>query len=168
MTQWHRLTAADVMSTPAETLHESTSVLEAARSLSDLHVSGVPVVGAHGAVVGVVSLYDIVGYLAQHEGPTHDGGVEFAEEDNEADESAERWERSIGRRDRDWLRDTAVSEVMTGDLVAVAPDAPLAEVAALMERRRIHRVVVAQNQRPLGVVSTLDILRAVTAVPARA
>lgn len=168
MTHWQDLTAADVMSKPASTLHESTSVLDAARTLCDLQVSGVPVVGAQGAVVGVLSLYDIVGYLAHHEGPTHETDVEYADEDSDADESGERWERSIGRRDRDWLRDTAVNEVMTGELIAVAPDAPLSEVAALMERRRIHRVVVAQNQRPLGVVSTIDLLRALTSDVARA
>lgn len=168
MHRWQDLTAKDVMTKPAATLHESTSVLEAARTLCDLHVSGVPVVSAHGAAVGVVSLYDIVGYLAHHEGPMHEGGVEYADEDSDDDESAERWERSIGRRDRDWLRDTAVNEVMTGELLAVGPDTPLAEVAALMETRRIHRVVVARNQRPLGVVSTLDLLAAISREPSRA
>ena len=166
MTHWQDLTAQDVMTKPATTLHESTSVLDAARTLCDLHVSGVPVVGAHGAAVGVLSLYDIVGYLAHHEGPTHETGVEYAEDDGDDDESAERWARSIGRRDRDWLRDTAVNEVMTGEMIAVAPDAPLAEVATLMEQRRIHRVVVAKNQRPLGVISTLDLLKAMAEQPA--
>jgi CBS domain-containing protein len=164
--RWQARKVREVMSSPAETLHESTSLLDAARKLSDLHVSGVPVVRAGGAVVGVVSLYDIVGYLADHEGPMSDGNDEYAESDTEADDDGEQWARSIGKRDGDWLRNTPVAEVMTGDLIAVSAGAALSEVVALMEARRIHRVVVMDRDRPVGVVSTLDVLRAIAGAAA--
>jgi len=161
MAKWQSRTASDVMTSPATTLHESTSLDEAARTLSDLQISGVPVVGAKGAAVGVVSLFDIVGFLASHEGPVRDADTDFGDADAESDESGERWARSVSRRDRDLLRDTPVSEVMTGEMISVAPTAALGDVVALMQERHIHRVVVAEGDRPLGVVSTLDLLRAV-------
>ncbi|RSN60936.1 hypothetical protein DMH01_16940 [Amycolatopsis sp. WAC 04182] len=54
---------------------------------------------------------------------------------------------------------TTVSEVMTIDPFAVAPDAGYKQVAALMARRRISAVpVVDDSGAPIGVVSEADLL----------
>jgi hypothetical protein len=53
-----------------------------------------------------------------------------------------------------------VEEIMTTDLVSVAGDTPLDEVVGLMERRRIKRVPVIEGEVLVGVVSRLDLLRA--------
>lgn len=42
--------------------------------------------------------------------------------------------------------------------VAIKPDAPLLEAARLMDERNVaHLVVVVDGERPVGVISTLDI-----------
>ena len=44
-------------------------------------------------------------------------------------------------------------ELMSDDVISVAPDAPLAEIVALMERRRIKRVPVIENGALLCVLN---------------
>jgi len=53
-----------------------------------------------------------------------------------------------------------VEEVMTREVVSVAPEAPLAQVVALMEARRIRRIPVLKHERVVGIVSRADLLRA--------
>ena len=64
---------------------------------------------------------------------------------------AEEYVRTHGRK---------VDEIMTRDLVSVTPDTPLDEIVELMERRRIKRVPVLDGDRPVGIVSRADLLRA--------
>lgn len=40
---------------------------------------------------------------------------------------------------------------------AIAPDAPLSEAARMMDERNIAHLVVVDSERPVGVLSTLDI-----------
>jgi CBS domain-containing protein len=64
------------------------------------------------------------------------------------------------------LIDTAlVGDVMSAPVVTCPPDVPLAEVAGLMTRHRIHAVVVAsdpsghvEGDREWGVISELDLV----------
>ena len=53
-----------------------------------------------------------------------------------------------------------VEEIMTTDLISVTGDTPLDEVVGLMERRRIKRVPVLDGDVLVGIVSRLDLLRA--------
>lgn len=59
------------------------------------------------------------------------------------------------------LPDRPVGEVMTKPPVSVAPGASVAQAAACMIERRIHRVYVVDEGRPVGVLSTKDVMRAV-------
>jgi CBS domain-containing protein len=58
-----------------------------------------------------------------------------------------------------------VGQFMTPDPVLVAADTPVAELARQMVDAHIHRIVVVdQQRRPIGVVSTTDILARVAQV----
>lgn len=52
-------------------------------------------------------------------------------------------------------------------LVTVSPEAPLAEAARLMRERHVTHVVVVSpgTERPVGIVSTLDLARVVALEP---
>jgi CBS domain-containing protein len=50
---------------------------------------------------------------------------------------------------------------MTRPAVTVSPDETLQRVCEMMYNRRIHRVVVAEGTRIKGIVTTMDILRAI-------
>lgn len=54
-----------------------------------------------------------------------------------------------------------VEDVMARDLLSVRPDQPLSEVAGLLAEHQLHRVLVTEGRRLLGLVSSQDITRAV-------
>src|SRR5690606_34589430 len=141
MTDWTELRARDVMTSPVSVLHHASPLEEALRLLTDEGVSAVPVVDGTGAPVGVVSLSDVGAFLAgleQNLGKL--GGFYF--------ESWPMWDTISqglsGNMDaeEDLLRTTRVEELMTREIIAVAPDAALPEMIDLMRSRRIHRVLV--------------------------
>jgi len=56
---------------------------------------------------------------------------------------------------------STVGQIMTRPAVTVSPDETLQRVCEMMYNRRIHRVVVAEGPRIKGIVTTMDILRAI-------
>jgi CBS domain-containing protein len=55
-----------------------------------------------------------------------------------------------------------VAEHMTPDPVAVSPTTPIRDLARMMIDAHIHRVIVVDpEQKPIGIVSSTDILAAV-------
>jgi CBS domain-containing protein len=56
---------------------------------------------------------------------------------------------------------TKAGQIMTKPAVTVAPDDSLQRVCEMMYNRRIHRVVVAEGTEIKGILTTMDILRAI-------
>jgi CBS domain-containing protein len=56
---------------------------------------------------------------------------------------------------------TTAGQIMTKPAVTVAPDDTLQRVCEMMYERRIHRVIVADETRIRGVLTSMDILRAI-------
>ena len=59
-----------------------------------------------------------------------------------------------------WSPKTA-GQIMTKPAVTVEPNETLQRVCELMHNRRIHRVVVAEGTQIKGIITTMDILRAI-------
>lgn len=63
---------------------------------------------------------------------------------------------------KDLLEYTA-SDVMTADVIDIGLNAPIAEAARIMLEKGIHRLLVTEEtpegKKPIGVVSTTDIIR---------
>ena len=57
-------------------------------------------------------------------------------------------------------RQLTVADMMSTDVVAVSPEAPLHEVAALMTEKKIHRILVLEDKKLVGIVSSSDIVKA--------
>ena len=62
-------------------------------------------------------------------------------------------------------RDARPSEVQVGDLmnrevVSVPPDADVAEVSRKMQKAQVRRVLVVEDRRLVGIISTADLARA--------
>ena len=127
-----------------------TTVRELAELLIENEISGAPVIDMQERVVGVVSKTDLLDRCLHQSSDssgsfmgTLAGGLEIEVEFN-ADE--------LG----------TVEEFMSVDPVTVAPDDSVAKVARRMAEERIHRVVVVDDERRVcGIVTSLDLLRAV-------
>jgi predicted transcriptional regulator len=61
-----------------------------------------------------------------------------------------------------YFRDRKIEEVMTRDPVTVTEDRPLEEVARLIKERDIKRVPVMRGDQLVGIISRLDLVRALT------
>lgn len=144
-------TAKDIMTPDVVTVPPEAPFLAVAHLLAERGISAVPVVGSDGTLVGIVTEADLIRRLAGADKPPM-GLLRqlFANMDRLAD----RYAGSHG---------TKASEVMTTDVITVAPDTKVSAVAETMETHNIRRVLVVQDGKLRGVVSRADLLRALVA-----
>ena len=61
------------------------------------------------------------------------------------------------------LLEYKASDIMTTDVIDIGAERPVAEAAALMLEKGIHRLLITEDtsagKKPIGVVSTTDIIR---------
>jgi CBS domain-containing membrane protein len=138
------LTAADLMTTPVLTIPQDTPLREAARLLHRSGISGAPVVDHHGCCIGVLSSSDF---------------VTWAEEAGEATSFIALWGEVISVGDSP---EEIIHNYMTARPVTIAPTAPIGDVAQKMVVAHIHRLLVVDRDRPCGIITSTDILAAVT------
>ncbi len=148
--------ARDVMTGSVVTVTPETTVPALVNLLLSRNISGVPVVDAAGALVGVVTEGDLV--RRAELGTERKRGAWRAFFTGTAT-LAEDYVRSHGTR---------VSDLMTTNVVTVRPEAPLSEIADLMELRKIRRVPVVDGGRVVGIVSRANLLRAWASLPVEA
>jgi CBS domain-containing protein len=176
------LTLRDLMTTDLVTFHPDMSLRDAVGELSAVGFAGAPVVAGN-RVLGVVSASDILMFEASTPPvPSHRAGqqewgdwgpAQLWEEDVSeppsayfrdvwADSGSELVERMSGPESPEWdlLAEHVVAEVMTRRVVAFPPDTDVAAAASAMTRSGIHRVLVMETDRLLGVVSAMDFVKA--------
>lgn len=56
---------------------------------------------------------------------------------------------------------TNVSQLMTRPAVAVPPNEPLKNVCELMHAHSVRRIIVAEDQKIVGIITTMNILKAI-------
>jgi CBS-domain-containing membrane protein len=145
-----RQTAADLMSRDVVTIPEAMSLKAAASLLYRSSISGAPVVDAEGRCVGVLSTKDFLAWVQEG------GQARPAPPDRQGVYCA--WQVV----DAGPLPVDEVRHHMTPDPVTVTPGTALGDLARTLLDGHIHRVIVLDEQRrPVGVVSSTDILAAV-------
>jgi CBS domain-containing protein len=165
------------------TVTPETTLRDVADLLGARHIGGMPVV-TDGAVVGVISTSDILSFLASTPGVPAErpdqmewGEWGAAPEWTEGEESPsspflEFWRDTGGEvveriqqitgPEWDVLAEHTAAEVMTPVVCALPPDATAFEAAAYMLRYSIHRVLVMEDDRLCGLVTSTDLLRAMS------
>lgn len=176
-----------IMTTEVVSVTPFTTLRDAMEVLARHHVSGAPVLSGE-RVVGVVSADDLIGFAASAPGsPTERDESEDTEwrdwselplpdsSDTENEPSAEfftdLWDdagaevtdRIASTQGPEWsaLDEHEVREVMTRRLWALSPEDSVEKAADLMHRAAIHRVLVVDDERLVGIVTVTDIARAV-------
>ncbi len=161
----------DIMTNEVVTLNPEMTLREAIGILRTENVNGAPVVHG-GQVVGVASVSDILDFEVQTplvpvEFQSQDEWPAFQNETGETDVPAffsDTWESTgvdLASAEWDLLGDHLVGDVMTRGLFALPPDTPLDQAAKYMVTRGIHRVLVMEGTRLLGIASASDFVRAV-------
>ncbi|MFJ6324766.1 MULTISPECIES: CBS domain-containing protein [unclassified Rhizobium] len=145
-----------IMTSPAIVVHPETSIAEAAKTMLDNHISGLPVVDASARLVGIVSEGD---FIRRSELNTERKRSWLLELLTSPGALAAEYVSTHGR---------SVEDVMTSDIVTVAPTARLQEVVELMEKHDVKRIPVVAQGRLIGIVSRSDLLKAlVKTLPAQ-
>jgi CBS domain-containing protein len=135
-------------------IRRDADIHELERLLLERRVHGVPVVDDEERLVGVISQTDL---LAWHHAVGIEGGAYYdygnlLVPDNEDF-------RGLQLKD---IRTANVGEIMSPVVHCIRPDRPIAVAAARMIERRIHRLIVVDpDMHVMGIISAIDLLRAV-------
>jgi len=146
--------AADIMSAPVISVGPDTSVKEIAALLFEKRISAVPVL-EEGRLIGLVSEGDLLRRKEIGTDRAARGGSWWLRMFN-VDPTPAEYVKSHARRAQD---------VMTRDVVTVAPETPAAEIATLLESRSIKRVPVVRDGQLVGIVSRANLVQALAAMP---
>ena len=133
-----QLTVRDVMSDQPRTVLADTPLKEAARTMVRAGVGALPVIDAERRVVGMVSERDIIRHLLTTQ--VFSG----------ADVRSMMTPGSASR---------SVRDVMSRQVMCVAPEQPIAEVASLMSNKDVDRVPVVREGQLVGFLTRGDIVR---------
>src|SRR3954452_82311 len=145
MNQEAGMKVSDIMTHLVITVTPGTTVGEAAELMLEHRISGLPVVDAAGAVVGIVTEGDL---LRRAETGTERRRARWLEFLIAPGRLASEYAHANGRQ---------VGEVMTDDVATVGPDDAVAELIDMLERRRIKRVPVMEGARLVGIVSRANL-----------
>jgi CBS-domain-containing membrane protein len=147
------ITAAEVMVKEVKTVPQSMWVRDLVKWLALMKMSGAPVVDESGKLVGVISETNIVKAQAQPEGKNY-SCFSFYEYDPFAG--------GVGSFEECTLKmlEMRVRDLMTREVITALPQESLDLVIQRLLAHHIHRLIVAEEQVILGIISTPDIMRA--------
>ncbi len=137
----------DVMTTPVVTIAASASILDAAQLMLANRISGLPVVGPDGGLVGMVTEGD---FLRRGELGTTADRSPWLEAFTSPGRLAADYVRSHGRK---------VEEIMTADLVTTGRAETLNAAVEVMIRHHIKRLPVVESGRLIGIIARSDLVR---------
>lgn len=133
----------DIMSVDVVSINEDMSIRDLIKTFADKDVLGVPVIDKDGYVVGVVSSIDILKNESSHTF-YHDPLLRNFE---------------ISLFEDAKFFDQAVANIMSKDVYSIEPDAPIARMAKIMNNKKIHRLLVTEYDKLVGIVTTFDLLK---------
>jgi CBS domain-containing protein/mannitol/fructose-specific phosphotransferase system IIA component (Ntr-type) len=133
-----QLAVRDVMNDQPFTVTADVPLKEVARTLVRTGLGALPVVDAEHRVIGMVSQREVIRYLLQVQAFTGPDARVAA---------------------RPATGGKTVRDVMTRQVLCVAPEQPIAEVASLMSNKDVDRVPVVREGRLVGFLTRGDIVR---------
>src|SRR6202158_5147901 len=144
--------AHQIMTRPVITVTPDTTIVEAANTMLQKHISGLPVVDAAGKLVGIVSEGDFI--RRREIGTQRRRG---------------RWLKLLlgpGKSATDFVHEHGrkVAEIMTKEPLTITEDATLEQIVQLMENNNVKRLPVTRGDKIVGIVSRANLLQAVASL----
>lgn len=133
----------DIMSTDILTINSTDSIKDLITLFTDNDITGVPVLNRSGFVVGVVSNSDVIKNESSHSYYNDPFMRNFHENIYE---------------DSTFFEQT-VSLIMSEDLYTIEPGDTIAKMAKIMYEKKIHRLLVIEYDKLIGIVTTFDLLK---------
>ncbi len=154
-TQVTELSAGDIMSSDLLTAYEGWTIHRLAEFFIKHQISAVPVIASDHELVGIVSVGDVFRFNNMNDGEK--GSIMR----NHYRDSCG---HDINQEDlRAWVKDAdkncTVHHIMTPEVIAVDIDSSLDHVSNILLDKHIHRVFVTENNKVVGVITAMDVLR---------
>ena len=141
--------AHQIMTRKVISVKPDTSIADAANTMLQQHISGLPVVDEAGKLVGIISEGDFI------------RRAEIGTEQKRG-----RWLKILvgpGRAATDFVHERGrnVSEIMSSAPLSVTEDATLEEIVKAMEKNHVKRLPVLRGNQLVGIVTRANLLQAV-------
>jgi CBS domain-containing protein len=150
-----KITAREIMNRNVISVGEKMDLRDLAKLFLDKGITGAPVVDDAGRLAGVVSQTDLVYYNLTRD----DELVLPSDFYQHARVEGQHLPKGFQIED---TNTATVADVMTPIVHSVTERASVESIARLMTRSHIHRVIVRRGNEALGVISALDVLRALS------
>jgi CBS domain-containing protein len=138
---------ADVMSSNVHTTTPEVPIRDLAGELGRLGISGMPVVGDDGRVVGVISEADVLAKARRNPDGDDHGILERLRNRGPSTQTLKHDARLVG-------------DAMTSPAVTIESYCSLAAAAGRMLEHSVNRLPVLQRGRLIGIVTRADLVRA--------
>ncbi|MGC1404691.1 MAG: CBS domain-containing protein [Thermodesulfobacteriota bacterium] len=142
--------AKDIMTQKVITVQEYTSIAEVAQTLTDNHISGVPVLNPSKEMVGIVCESDIIDQTKEFHGPpvvNIMGTIVFLE-------SGKKFEKELKK-----IMGVMAQDIMSSPVKTVTPETPVEEIATLMAEHNVHSIPVLEGRTLIGIIGKKDLVR---------
>ncbi|MDH5764004.1 MAG: CBS domain-containing protein [Nitrospinota bacterium] len=142
--------AKDIMTKEVITVSENTSIKELSELFIKHRVNGFPVVDDSGLLAGIVTEKNLIEQSKNLHIPTVIAlfdAVIYLESDKKFEDEVKRYNA------------TQVKDIYTSKVKTVSPDADIQDVASLMAEKGIHSLPVVENNKILGIIGKLDIIK---------
>lgn len=149
--------AKDIMTKNVTCVKPDMKINELDKIFVGSRITGAPVTDENDDLIGVVSKSDIVSYdfkkgmhassMSDYYSDTGLAPQQMTDDFIETNEIN--------------LVDATVKDLMVKDVYTGKADDSIFDISKMMYEKRIHRLVIAEGQKVLGIVSTLDILKVV-------
>jgi CBS domain-containing protein len=144
--------AHQIMTRPVISVTPDTAIVDAANTMLQKHVSGLPVIEPSGKLVGIISEGD---FIRRSEIGTQRKRGKFLKFILGPGKEATDFVHEHGRK---------VSEIMTPEPLTIAEETQLEDIVELMEKNHIKRLPVVRGDKVVGIVSRSNLLQAVASL----
>jgi len=148
------LTVADAMMPDPVSVPPEMEVGDVAKVMVDKGIGGVPVVTKDGDLVGIVTESDLILQDSEVKFPSF---VHFLDGYIFVPGAVHKFEEKF----RKAVAATA-GEMMTEDVLTVAPDDKIEDVADLMTKKKMKRFPVVEDGRLVGIITIRDIVKLIS------
>jgi CBS domain-containing protein len=143
-------TIADIMERDVVTIGPDATVHELVTLLQKRDLGGVPVVDGEDHLLGMITEGDLVIEGADVRAPHYLEILGVLVPTGGKKKFDEQIKKMVGNK---------VSEVMTTDVMSVAPGDPVSHAANIMVDHNVDRVPVVEDERLVGIVARHDIIK---------
>ena len=143
-----KLTVRDIMTEDVFAVARDTSLGTAVRMLSDRAITGAPVIDGEARVVGVISRSDL--FDCYRKSSTPGKPVYFRVTNDEL----------VILRDEGPPRAGVVDDVMSRFVLSISPDRTVIDAVRLMVADEVHRLLVVEDHRVVGIITSMDVMKA--------